>query len=210
MLGAGNIVPFIFLNLGCIVAPSSQTNQTPVNGAVSPPSPYSPPNVVNETCLCTISTTYQVRPQLYRADGDQVYQGSWNLTNQIGMMFFNGNPNFANIRANATTILSARLFVRRSAIGGLAGNRNLHLYGINIVSPREPVDFRMFSLIWVSGNVAMLMWGEEVVINLPSEFFGHVLSGLVRGFAIYDESGEPFIRLDGIEDYQIKCEFTYI
>lgn len=207
-LGGGNAVPFCFNANGCIIAPSFQTSETPIGGLASPAGGSTPPSQTTQTISASLTNSWRLNYAKYRTDNDYMYQGSWGYGNHIGIAYWNtGGQRFSDIASSATTIKSAILYVKRLNAGGYSTARAIAIYGHNQLTP--PTTFDPSLLVTNYGELATLKWGEELAIDMPSTFLTHVKSGTIAGIAIYQADEEPYVLLEGANEYNIRIEFKY-
>lgn len=207
-LGSGNIIPFCFVNNGCILAPSTMTGQTPIGGVASPAGGDTPPSQNTNIVHATSSSSWRLNLAKYRTDNDYMYQGSWGFGNHVGLAFFDEpGDRFSNIAGFATTIKSATFHIKRLDKGGYSTAREIRIFGTDLLTP--PTVFDLSHLVADYGELASLRWGEELVIDMPQAFLDDVKNLVVDGLAIYQSDSEPYVLLEGFSTYDIRVRFRY-
>lgn len=205
-LGAGNTVPYCLTDSGSIIAPSSMTGLPPVGGAASPSASTPVSAQTIHECNISDSGSYNYQYSRYRTN-TAIYQGKWDAGNHAGIMLFNNvGETFADVKAAASWIRSAKLTMRRKSSGGYSSARNLHLWGLAATSMSSAPDFSTAVDI---GEIASMRWGEVLTFSLPQAFLYGVYTGTINSLAIYDSSGEPFMLFDGYDEFETKVVFLY-
>jgi phage minor structural protein len=159
------------------------------------------------TCECSDTASWDFEDDRWRTDNDYLYQGR-NLTESLHAAFleFQGTYDFDDVVSKV--IKSATLHIKRLSGGGNARAQDLHLWGCTSASKPSAFDTSLIST-YDYGVVASIKWGEELIIDLPTDFTDDITAGNVDSLVLYEADGDPYMILNGYTDYAIKVVFEY-
>jgi len=133
-----------------------------------------------------------------------VYQGEYS-TNGVyrGLWFYGSNP-FPSLRGQPYTVTDVKIRMRRTTSGGDGGNSAVWVGTHNYSSKPSGTP-----TISDARNVGTLAWGGETKeFDLPNSWGRDLIEGDIRGFGLFKSDGNPYLRTEGVSNYELDGRVT--
>lgn len=172
----------------------------------SPGNPVTSNPQTTITVNATATKSWRTKYFDWRNDNNRIYQGEWQgYGNHYGYVFF--GTGFAPLTGK--TIKSAKVYLKRTTGGGYGTKQNIRVWGHNYEAQPTLTGFETPQLVSDYGNVGQAAWGEEVILEMPSQFLTDVSAGTVKGIALHVPQKTPYVIMEAYPDYAVKIVFNY-